>query len=333
MAPIFQRNEERPVLHNNTHSTDLIHEKSLAFLEEATQNPDSPFFLTIAPIAPHSDYTVDVNIGGEPPIGIDIQPPVSAARHVSLFADATVPRGPSFNPDVPSGVDRIAAMPLLTAENITYNDHLYRQRLRSLQAVDEIVEDVTKKLEEHNILDNTYIFYSSDNDYHIGQHRLPPGKGCGFEEDINIPLVVRGPGVPANKTVTIATNHVDLAPTWWDILGIPLREDFDGIPLPLTEDGITALEKSGKANEHVQIEFWMLKNPSEYNNEGEANNTYKGVRIVGEEYGWYYSVWCTGSHELYDMTVSSLFPVWHGQVLTNNCLVGSIPDDQLAVQF
>lgn len=306
MNPIFQRNQEDPVLHHNEYSTDLIHKKGLGFLEDAAQNPDAPFFVTIAPIAPHSDFTVDLNIGGDPPIGIDIMPPVAAERHQDLFPDTQVPRGPSFNPEQSSGVDWISEMPLLTPENITYNDHLYRQRLRSLQAVDEIVEDVFKKLEEYDILDNTYVFYSSDNGYHIGQHRLPPGKGCGFEEDINVPLIVRGPGVPSGQVVNFPTTHTDLAPTWWDILGIPLREDFDGAPIPLTEESIKTAE-SGKAKEHIQIEYWSLMNPSEYNNEGEANNTYKGIRIVGEEYGFYYSVWCSGAHELYDMKVS--FPI------------------------
>jgi arylsulfatase A-like enzyme len=306
MNPAFQRNQDRPVFHTNNLSTDLIHGKSVAFIEAAAQNPDAPFFLTIAPIAPHSDYVLNLDVGGDPGIGVDISPPVPADRHKDLFPNATVPRGPSFNPDVPSGVDWIYGAPQLSAENITYNDHLYRQRLRSLQAVDEMVDGVFKKLIELDILDNTYVFYTSDNGYHMGQHRLPPGKGCGFEEDINVPMMVRGPGVPVNKTVKFATNHIDLAPTWWDIFGIPLREDFDGVPVPLTDEGISTLEESGAASEHVQVEFWLKPNPSEYNNEGIVNNTYKGVRIVGEDYGWYYSVWCSGSHELYDMTVSEL---------------------------
>lgn len=258
---------------------------------------------SIAHIAPHSDYAVGLDIGGELPIGIKIAPPVAADRHKDLFPDATVPRGLNFNPDKPSGVDWIAKMPLLTAENITYNDHLYRQRLRALQAIDEIVEDVFKKLDEYGITDNTYVFYSSDNGYHIGQHRLRPGRGCGFEEDINVPLIVRGLGVSAGKIVNFATSHTDLAPTWWNILGIPLRDEFDGIPIPLTAEGIGALQGNGKTKEHVQIEFWALENPGEYNKQVAAENTYKGLRVVSQDYGWYYSVWCSGSHELYDMKV------------------------------
>lgn len=33
------------------------------------------------------------------------------------------------------------------------------------------------------------------------------------------------------------------------------------------------------------------------------NNTYKAVRIIGEDYDLYYSVWCNNEHELYDVKV------------------------------
>lgn len=304
MNPIFQRNRDAPVYHKDEYSTTLIHQKALAFLDDAAKNKDSPFFLAIAPIAPHSDYSLGIDIGGDPPIGIDISPPIAEDRYKNLFPDAIVPRTPNFNPETPSGADWIADLPRLSAQNISYNDHLYRQRLRALQSVDNIVAAVLDRLEAQGILDETYIFYSSDNGYHIGQHRLAPGKGCGFEEDINVPLVVRGPGVPKGKVVTRATSHTDLAPTWWQILGLPLREEFDGTPIPLTDAGIAELESSSRAKEHVQIEFWSKSNPQEYNNEAEVNSTYKGIRIVAEDYGFYYSVWCSGSHELYDMKVS-----------------------------
>lgn len=43
------------------------------------------------------------------------------------------------------------------------------------------------------------------------------------------------------------------------------------------------------------------------------NNTYKSVRLLGEGYNLYYSVWCNNEHELYDLLVSnplviSVFP-------------------------
>lgn len=33
------------------------------------------------------------------------------------------------------------------------------------------------------------------------------------------------------------------------------------------------------------------------------NNTYKGLRLISPDFNLYYSVWCSGEHELYDLTV------------------------------
>ncbi|KAF2106098.1 arylsulfatase [Lophiotrema nucula] len=303
LNPIFQRNKSPPVHHTNEYNTDLVVEKGLGFIEEAVQ-AKKPFFVTIAPIVLNTNITLAGESSKSSPIAQTSSPPIPAPRHANLFEDAVVPRTPSFNPDVPSGADWIAELPQLSPENVTFNDLWYRQRLRSLQVIDELIDSVIEKLDAHGVLDNTYVIYSSDNGYHISQHRLAPGKGCGIEEDINVPLVVRGPGVPSGKTVDLATSHTDLAPTFFSILGITLRDDFDGVPIPVTEKTIEDLESSGKAKEHVQVEFWSKSTGQEYNADyPEVNNTYKAIRIVGSSYGFYYSVWCGGDHELYDMTV------------------------------
>lgn len=152
----------------------------------------------------------------------EFTPPIPAERHAHLFKDAKVPRTENFNPKFPSGVSWVRRLPRQTQENIHYNDHFYRSRLRSLQGVDEIVDGIVKRLEEYGVLENTFIIYSADNRYHIGQHRLQPGKECGFEEDINVPLIIRGPGVPKNVTTEVVTTHTDLAPTILRIAGAPL---------------------------------------------------------------------------------------------------------------
>lgn len=104
--------------------------------------------------------------------------------------------------------------------------------------MDEIVDGVIKRLSDYGILDNTYIIYTTDNGYHISQHRLNPGKECGFEEDINIPLIVRGPGVPVGEA-SIVTAHTDLAPTILKIAGGDhKRSDLDGTAIPLDERSI-----------------------------------------------------------------------------------------------
>jgi arylsulfatase A-like enzyme len=119
-----------------------------------------------------------------------------------------------------------------------------------------MVDKIVKELESLDIMDNTYIIYTSDNGYHIGQHRLPPGKECGFEEDINVPLLIRGPGVPKGVVSNVMTSHTDLAPSIFRMAGIKPRPEFDGLAVPLTEDELKRATQ--RRAEHVGIEFWGL---------------------------------------------------------------------------
>ena len=73
--------------------------------------------------------------------------------------------------------------------------------------------------------------------YHLGQHRLPVGGGEVFEHDINIPLIVRGPGVAKGAYAMDMVQNVDLAPTWLDIAqikppaGTPIIDGVSMTPL------------------------------------------------------------------------------------------------------
>lgn len=235
------------------HTSDIIASKAYGFLEDAVKET-KPFFLTIAPVAPHANVRIDRLDGDIEDIVAEFTPPIPAERHAHLFKGVKVPRTENFNPEKPSGVNWVKNLPRQSQENIDFNDHFYRERLRALQAVDEIVDGVITRLGEYGILDNTFVVYSADNGYHIGQHRLQPGKECGFEEDINIPLVIRGPGVPENITTEIVTTHTDLAPTFLGLTGAPLRPDFDGEAIPLSKVGIA--EAGLNRHEHVNVEYW-----------------------------------------------------------------------------
>ncbi|KAL7625776.1 hypothetical protein AAE478_004999 [Parahypoxylon ruwenzoriense] len=307
----FQHNDEAPRSYEGQYGTDVLAEKAYGLLDEGINGLEAdgkPFFLAVAPIAPHanvkflpSSSLVSASDGGS---FVLFTEPVPAERHKHLFQDAKVPRTANFNPDQPSGANWIRTLPQQNETNVAYNDHFYRQRLRALQAVDELVEGLIARLSAHDLLDNTYVFYSSDNGFHIGQHRLQPGKSCGYEEDVNVPLIVRGPGVAANYSAGdgVVTTHVDLAPTFLELLGIPLRGDFDGAAIPVTRAGIEELERGGRRREHAGIEYWgFAMGEGIYNRNPREHNTYKALRISAPEYNLYYSVWCTNEHELYDM--------------------------------
>ena len=65
---------------------------------------------------------------------------------------------------------------------------------------------------------NTYIFFSADNGYHMGDYSFLPGKMTPFDTDIKVPLVVVGPGV-LHQTVHEIAQNIDLCPTFTELGG------------------------------------------------------------------------------------------------------------------
>ncbi|MCS6842983.1 MAG: sulfatase [Caldilineales bacterium] len=191
--------------------TDVLAAEAVAFIgETAGLSPRPPFFLALMFYAPHT-------------------PAVPAPRHAALFPDARVPRTAAFNEaDISDKPPFMQALPPLTPAEIEEMDALHRKRLRSLQAVDEALQRIVEALAATGQVHNTYIFFTSDNGYHMGQHRLSPGKGMPYEEDIRVPLLVRGPGVPAGVVRQELVSLVDLAPTVAAISGASLAVPYDG---------------------------------------------------------------------------------------------------------
>src|SRR5215211_4176235 len=75
--------------------------------------------------------------------------------------------------------------------------------------------------------ENTYVFFWTDNGTHNGDHRLSYGKRTPYEQDINFPLVVRGPGIQQGTSEKLVGNH-DIAPTIADLADVDAPEFVDG---------------------------------------------------------------------------------------------------------
>ncbi|MFL6193486.1 MAG: sulfatase [Thermoanaerobaculia bacterium] len=191
------------------YATDVLAGKAVDFVRRAAGG-GQPFFLYFATYAPH-------------------RPSTPAPRHAGLFPDLEAPRTPSFNEgdvrDKPAGIRRL---PRLKKGQIAEINALYRRQMRSLQAVDEAVASLIKALQETSQLANTYVVFTSDNGFHMGQHRLTPGKYTPYETDIHVPLLIRGPGVPAGATAKSLAASVDLTPTFAGLAGAALPFEADG---------------------------------------------------------------------------------------------------------
>ncbi|RSL94366.1 hypothetical protein CDV31_014354 [Fusarium ambrosium] len=298
-TPVMSLNGQRPIYYEGYHQADVIRAKALDRVEYLTTQ-DKPFLLVLAPSAPHVEN--------------EKRQAIPLSRHAQDFKDVTAPRGRNWNPADEYQKNKgswLSTLPLMNDTVQAYADHSFRQRIRALQGVDEMMEDVIALLEDKGVMDNTYFIFTTDNGYHIGNHRIPAGKALFYAEDTNIPLMVRGPGVPAGVTSKIPGAHVDLAPTFLDIAGVPQDkwpEFLDGQSLlhqwqnPKSSTGKES--SGGNAKEILNVEFWGLC-IVEAPNAAELgvpfrNNSYKTLRIVGDDEAWLYSYWCTGETELYN---------------------------------
>lgn len=191
------------------YATDVFAAKASDFISRSAAS-ERPFFLYLAPYAPHL-------------------PATPAPRHATAFADAQAPRTPSFaEADTSDKPAWVRGMPNLESAQERQVDEVYRQRLRSLLAVDEMVASLVETLGATGILENTFVFFTSDNGFHLGEHRLPEGKQTPYEESIRVPLIVRGPGVPVGASVDDLTLNTDLAPTLATLARAVVPEFVDG---------------------------------------------------------------------------------------------------------
>ena len=75
-----------------------------------------------------------------------------------------------------------------------------------------------------------YIFFSSDHGFHFHNLRLGVGKWSVYDHDIRVPMLISGPGIRPGSVfgIEFVGSHVDLAPTWLALAGVPPAPEMDG---------------------------------------------------------------------------------------------------------
>ena len=256
-------------------------------LVRSQRHSKKPFFIWWAPAAPHRE-DVAVTLLGRP--GADPRP---APRYAEKSKGYNLPEPPSFNEadfaDKPSNMRNAA--PLMTTKQIDQLQLDYEGRIGSLLAVDDHVKKLVKVLRQTGQLKNTLIVFVSDNGWLQGQHRVTGDKYLPYEESLRVPLIVRGPGVPAGKTVRGQISNIDFAPTLVDAANAKAGRRMDGVSLLPTLRNhskrpnrileIEALDPLFRGN--VPVNAW--------------DRPYSGVRTDRYTYVVYKE---TGEQELYD---------------------------------
>ncbi len=188
---------------------DVLRDEAIGWLRQ-DRDPSLPFLAVLSTHAPHT-------------------PATPARRHAKLFPGADLPRPEAFNEKkVDDKNGWIRRLEPLGRDEIGEMETLYRNRLRVMEGVDEMLEDVLLELDSQGELDNTYVFFTSDNGFHFGEHRFHQGKQTSYEEDIAVPMIVSGPGVAAGVTRQQMVLNQDLAPTFAEIAGATVPPFVDG---------------------------------------------------------------------------------------------------------
>ena len=99
---------------------------------------------------------------------------------------------------------------------------------------------VLDELEALGLADNTYIFFTSDNGGGASNAPLTGGKAKMWEGGIRVPMIVSGPGIPADTQCDTPVAQWDYLSTFHDLSGskASLPDDLDSVSLrPVLEKG------------------------------------------------------------------------------------------------
>ncbi len=243
------------------YSTDVYLDKALEFLDDAPS--DEPFFLWLAPTAPH------------PPV-------VPAPRHEGRYEDLVVPTLPSLGEaDVSDKPAWVQALRTFDQEERDRMRAARRSSFEALLGVDEAVRTILDRLAQMGELEETIVVYVSDNGFSFGEHRWIK-KICPYEECIRVPFLMRVPDATP-RTEPAMVSIVDIAPTILELVGVEPEVTFDGVSLATlvredVHDGLPGEVYAEWVGDDRIPAWWQLRRPA-----------------------WTYIELATGERELYDL--------------------------------
>jgi N-acetylglucosamine-6-sulfatase len=187
---------------SDDYSTNVYSDLAVQRINNHLANfPDLPFYMQVQFFAPHDPATPD-------------------PKYANAFATAPLPIDPSFNEknvkDKPAWIRRIKRFGLGL---ITKIQTRYQHRLETLLSVDDAVERIVDDLQSRGALANTYLIFTSDQGFMQGQHRLHQGKFVPYDPSVQVPLLIRGPGIPVGSQPRALVWNGDITSTILQMTG------------------------------------------------------------------------------------------------------------------
>ncbi len=150
-------------------------------------------------------------------------------------------------------------------DEVTVRNEIGKE-MACIENIDIQIGRVLEKLEEIGELENTYIVYTADHGIAVGKHAFM-GKQNLYEHTFRVPMIVKGPTVPANTKRSGYTYLMDVLPTLCDFAGINSPNDIDGVSFKSVAEG-----KQDRVRETLYGAY--------------SGGTKPGIRTVKSEDGW-----------------------------------------------
>ena len=214
--------------------------------DRLAETHDRPFFLGVGFLRPHVPWYV----------------PNSWFEKYPLTKDYTPPYLENDQGDIPEIAKRVAEVPMMPTtewaiENEEWNA-ICQAYLASISFVDAQVGKVLDALEASPYADNTVIVLFSDHGYHLGEKNRF-AKHSLWKEATQVPLIIVGPGIPADQSCDKPVELLDIYPTLVDLCGLPPNPQNEGkslaplLPNPNPIGTYTAMTTYGQNNHSLRI--------------------------------------------------------------------------------
>lgn len=186
--------------------TDVLGTAALEFVRAAPA--DQPWFLYLAPPAPHAPYT-------------------PAPRHDGAFAGVEPPApSEAVANDVDGKPAWLRTSPPIDAARLSGLQAERLSQRETLLAVDEYLLALRDVVASRGETERTVIVVTSDNGFAFGDHRWV-GKQVPYEPSIRVPLAISVPGSEGDPSDELASN-LDIAPTLAALAGVTPPFRFAG---------------------------------------------------------------------------------------------------------
>jgi arylsulfatase A-like enzyme len=147
-----------------------------------------------------------------------------------------------------------------TEEEKKYIVDLYKAEVES---VDERIGFIIKMLQHKNLLDNTYIVFTSDHGELFGEHDFYGHARFYYEGLLKVPLIISGPGLEKGKKIKSRVTNLDMIPTIKDLLNVEYEDAMQGqsfLDLLLGKDKKEGVLYFDDVREHEQIDALIENN-------------------------------------------------------------------------